>query len=163
LISGTTHIFFPPRLEVVFRQGHSNGLSPDTLHDPALHNLRGGEADRPPRVAIGRRSADERDNGRFLDAVELALTAGSRVIGKRGLESICVVPIGDALHLAVVPANSFGSGNYREPLVELLQRQDSSPRPRRELLLFHSLQLAAISSGQLQPRRTCRLGLHPSS
>jgi hypothetical protein len=147
----------------VFRQSHSNGFPPDTPDDPALHYLRGDEPDRPPRVAIRWRSAYERNDRGFLDAIELALAAGTRVVSKCCLESVGVVPIRDALHFAVVPANRHGGGEHREPLVELLQRKDPSPGPRRELLLLQALQLTAILSRQPQTRRTRRLGLHSNA
>ena len=62
-----------------------------------------------------------------------------------------------------VSRSTLQSWRYREPLVELLQRQDSAPGPSRKLLVLQALQLAAVGSGQLQSRRTCRLGLHPNA
>jgi hypothetical protein len=155
--------FFPPRLQVVFSQSHSNGLSPHALYDSTLHHLRGDEPNRPPRVAFGRRSADKRDNGGFLDAIELSLAARARVVGECRLESIRVVPVGDALHFAVVPTDRSGSGEHRQPLIEPLQREDASPGPSRKPQSLHPLQLAAIRSRQRQPWRTCRLGLHSNA
>jgi hypothetical protein len=147
----------------VFRQSHSNGFTPDLPHDPALHHLGGDEPDRPPRVALRRRAADQRDDRCLIDAVELPLAAGPRFVGKRGPETVGIVSISNAFRLAVVPAHCFGSCEDGQSLVELLQRQDTSPRPRRKLLPLQAFQLAAIRSRQFQSRRTCRLRLHSNA
>lgn len=109
------------------------------------------------------RAADERHDRGFLDAVELALRPGTRIITERCLQASLVVPISHALHLTVVPADRLRSRPDRQPAVEVFERQDAPPHAGRELLLFQPLQLGAIGSRQLQPRSTLRLDLHPNA
>lgn len=147
------------------RQGHSNGLSPDSFHDPALHHLGGDEADRPPRVSVGRWPAHQRDDRCFLDAVEFPRAARSRIIGERSREAALQVSLQHSSDLAVVPTDGVGGRLDRHACVEVLQRQDPSPGSRRQLLAtgFHSVQLTPIARRQLQSRGTLRLALHPNA
>jgi len=114
----------------VVRQGHPNGLSAYPLHNAPPHHLQRDEADRPPRVAVWRRPADQRDDRRLLDAVELLLTAWSCVVRERGRQPTLEVPLQHPADLPVVPADCGGRGADREPCVEVLERQDSPPSPR---------------------------------
>lgn len=129
------------------RQGHPNGLSPDSSDDPALHHLGGDQADRPPRVSVGRWSAYQCDDRGFLDAVELPRAARSRIIGERRREARLQVSLQHSPDLAVVPADGVGGRLDRQACVEVLQRQDPSPRSRRQLLAtgLHSVQLTPIA------------------
>ena len=147
------------------RQGHSNGLSPDSSDDSALHHLGGDQADRPPRVSVGRWSAYQRDDRSFLDAVELPRAARSRIIGERRREAALQVSLQHSPGLAVVPADGVGGRLDRQACVEVLQRQDPSPGSRRQLLAagFHAAQLASITGRERQPRRALRFDLHPNA
>src|SRR5689334_10811711 len=52
VISGTHHIFFPPRLEPVAGKRDANGLSPDLRHDPSPRRLLGDEGRGPDRAPL---------------------------------------------------------------------------------------------------------------
>jgi len=95
------------------------------------------------------RATHERHDGRLLDAVELALWSRSGVIAERRLQAGAVVPVGHAFDLTVVPADRLRGSPDRLPAVEVLERQDPPPHPRRELLLLQTFQLVTIGSRQL--------------
>ena len=63
-----------------------------------------------------------------------------------------IVSIGHTLHLAVVSPDGSRSCSDRHPGVEVLQREDSAPRSRSELLLFQPVKFLAIGGRQLQAR-----------
>src|SRR5262249_29833241 len=65
-MAGTHHIFFPPRLEVVVGEDDSDGFATDAVHDLACDRLLGGQAHGPSCPAVGRRTADHRDDRRLL-------------------------------------------------------------------------------------------------
>ena len=161
-ISGTTHIFFPPRFEVVAGQGHANGLASYVFHDPSLHCLAGGKTDRPSTVPRRWRSADERHNRGFLDAVELPLATRARVVAQCGQQTACAVSLCDSRDFSVISAHSLRRPFHRQPGVQVLQRENATPRSSGKRLPagLHSSQLALIARRQLQ-RGDALLGLHP--
>src|SRR5260370_714003 len=62
LIVGTHHIFFPPRLEAMVREGNPRCLSSQLRRDPSLHSLKRNKPDAPACAALRRRAADHRND-----------------------------------------------------------------------------------------------------
>ena len=62
LSSGTDHIFFPPRLELVAEQKNPDGFPPHLWHQLAFHRFFGNQPDGPPRPAFRRVAADHGDD-----------------------------------------------------------------------------------------------------
>jgi len=87
LIVGTHHIFFPPRLEAVVREGNPRCLSPELRRDPSLDGLKRDEPDAPACPPLRRRAADHRNDRSLLRAVEQRHRLGTRIVTQRMLES----------------------------------------------------------------------------
>ena len=157
------HIFFPPRLELVVRQGHSYGLPSDLPHDPSFHHLGGDQADGPPRVAVRWRATDQRHNRGLLDAVQLARAPRPVLVGERRLQAAGEVALANPRHLPVVPADRFRGGVHTQAAVQVLQRQDPPPHPRAELAgRLDAAQFREVAGLQLEPREALRV-LHPNA
>src|SRR5712692_5671084 len=86
LIVGTHHIFFPPRLEAMVREGNPRCLSAELRRDPSLHSLKCDEPDAPACPALRRWAADHRDHRGLLRAVEHWHRLGTRIVTQRMLE-----------------------------------------------------------------------------
>jgi hypothetical protein len=115
-------------------------------------------------VAVRRRSADERNNGGLLDAVEHSLGAWSRLVSESGLEAARVVPICDTLHLSVVPTYRLRGCEHRHPLVEMFECEDSPPGSGRQLLPgLELLQLFYVWGLQLEAGCARGSDLHPNA
>jgi hypothetical protein len=85
-ISGTHHIFFPPRFEVVAGEEASGGVAPHLGNDGATNSLFGDEADGPARTAFRRRSADHRGQRRLVFRGEEPRRVRTRLVFEAGFQ-----------------------------------------------------------------------------
>ena|SRR5437868_3096135 len=129
-IRGTHYIFFPPRLEVVGCKNDANGFAAYLRRDSSFDDLLGCEANRPSRSTFRRRSADHRDDRRFLDAVEPLVRLAARLVGERGLQPTRDVALSNPGYFARVRSNCLGSRSHRQTFLEQLQNSNSAPGPR---------------------------------
>src|ERR1700679_2308371 len=66
LSSGTHHIFFPPRLEVVAKKQNPNGFASDPRNQMSLYSLFGHQPHGPPGMALWRSGAHHGDDPLLL-------------------------------------------------------------------------------------------------
>src|SRR5579863_5531046 len=151
-IAGTHHIFFAPRLELVARQDDADALAPDFVDDTSASRLLGHQAHGPAGASHRRRPAHQRDDGRFLVAVELAVGLGTRILAEREREPTGQVALADATYLARILPNRQSRRAHRAFLVEQLQDTNASPQPSGHCptRALHLVQLPPVRVAELQ-------------
>src|SRR5215467_7552271 len=77
--SGTHHIFFPPRLEVVVEQQNPNRFPSHPGNQSPLYGLLGHQAHRPTGAAFWRIATHHSDDPLFLAVVQDRLRTGPRL------------------------------------------------------------------------------------
>src|SRR5271168_825822 len=124
----THHIFFPPRLEVVAFQQHSDGLPANVRHQLALDHLFGQKTHCPTRPSLRGRRADHGDNALLLLLIKnrgLAWTGG---IEQRPLQSAIKIALTD-LPYRLGRKPKVGAHRRRGlPLIQLTQGQGAQGR-----------------------------------
>jgi hypothetical protein len=150
----THHIFFPPRLEIVAFQQHSNGLSAHARNQFAFDNFFGQQSHRPTRPSFRRRRADNGDNLLALALVKGRRFARTRGVEQRPIQSLFLIPCADLPHcLGRKPQVSADCGRGLS-LIHLTQSQGAQNRA-------HGLQSAAQQLIQLPSIPLCKLNLKP--
>ena len=89
----------------MFGEDDTDGLAADRVHDAATHHLLRCEPYRPSSAPFGRRSADHRNDGGELHAVEQTRLLRSRVVAKSMLKAASQIALADAQRFAFVPTN----------------------------------------------------------
>ena len=104
--AGTHHIFFPPWLQLVFSQNHAHRLSTDLGDNSSSNGLFCEEPDRPACSPLRRWTADERNQGGLLNAVQLGDTTRPRILGEGMLKATFEVAASHPRHLARIRPES---------------------------------------------------------
>jgi hypothetical protein len=91
LSSGTHHIFFPPRLEVVAKKQNPNGFAADPWQYPPLNRLLGHQSHGPARMAFRRVGANHGDDSLFLIVFQQTGRARPVFLEKSALKTSALV------------------------------------------------------------------------
>src|SRR5947209_5391662 len=86
LSSGTDHIFFPPRLEVVAEEKNTDGFSPHLWHQFAFDRFFGDQPHGPPRPAFRRIATDHGNNPLTLFGISRLCAPGRCLSYKSALQ-----------------------------------------------------------------------------
>jgi hypothetical protein len=150
----THNIFFPPRLEIVASQQHSNGLSAHSRNQLAFDNFFGQQPHRPTHPSIRRGRADHGDNLLALALIQSRSFARTRGIEQRPIQSLLLIPGADLPHCLGRESQVSAYRGRGLSLIYLTQSQGAQYGA-------HRLQSAAQQLMQLLSLPLCKLNLKP--
>jgi len=105
LSSGTHHIFFQPRPEVVAEKKNPNGFAPDSRNQPLLYTLFSHQSNCPAGIAFRGAGADHRDDALLLAVLQQCGGSGSLLLVKGAIQP--------ALHVSMAQLpNRLGRQRY---------------------------------------------------
>lgn len=158
LSSGTHHIFFPPRFELVVAKHQSDGLATHRLGNATAASFNRRKSNTPTGLACWRRPTDHGHNLDLLALVEPLLCPGPRAVMQGSEKSA-----GD-ITIAELP-NGRGKSPRRshhisDPPAPIQQLQDPSAfenAGRPDALVQHSADPLAIGSRETDSRKLLEL------
>jgi hypothetical protein len=91
LSSGTHHIFFPPRLQVVALEQDANCFPTDPWHQLPLDRLLRYQSNGPSGMPLRRLTANHRDNALLLEIVQHLPGTGALLLIESSVEALVFV------------------------------------------------------------------------
>jgi hypothetical protein len=88
------------------------------------------QPNRPASAARRRRTADHRDDGRLLRAVEQRRRRWPRIVAQRVLQPVREIALADARSLSSKSADRFRGGRHSEAPIKQQQYPNAPPRSR---------------------------------
>jgi hypothetical protein len=113
LSSGTHHVFFPPRFELVLCQDHPHRFAADLVDYAALDRVFGEQPNRPSSAPVRWRPAHQRDQCSLLRAVQFGLAAGPRLLAERVVQASGQVALGHSRNFTRITAQRFRRRSHR--------------------------------------------------
>jgi hypothetical protein len=123
LSSGTFHIFFPPRLEIVVDQQQPDGFSPYFRNEAAFYRFLGHQTDSPTGMACGRVAADHGDDALLFGGLQQVCRARTLFVIQRLFQTRLLVTASDLAQGLGGKRDQGGDLGRRSALSELLKCQ----------------------------------------
>ena len=94
-MTGTHHIFSPPRLQFVALEQNADRLTSHPRHQFPLHRFLGNQADRPTSLSLWRLGADHGDDTLFVSRLQHRYRARSLLLIERPFQTALQITMGD--------------------------------------------------------------------
>src|SRR6516225_7866170 len=94
-MTGTHHIFSPPRLQFVALEQNADRLTSHPRHQFPLHRFLGSQADRPTSLSLWRLGADHGDDTLFVSRLQHRYRARSLLLIERPFQTALQITMGD--------------------------------------------------------------------
>src|SRR5579862_8793429 len=148
--SGTVHIFFPPRLELVAEQKNPDRFPPYLWHQLAFHRFFGDQPDGPPRPALGRIAADHGDDALALFGIQQTLRSRTLFVIQGAFQPGILVAPSDFPHRLGCQMDIGGHLGTALALMELAQSQTPQYDAHRlDAAVQNAIQLITVALFQL--------------
>src|SRR5215831_12159538 len=128
-IPAHTHIFFPPRFEVVAEQENADGFSSHAGHQFALHRFLGYQTYGPTGAAFRRVATHHGDNPLPLAGIQHRCGAGPLLFVERRLPAALLVTMAEFPNGLRSQRNHIGNTRCADALGQLQQRQGAKDDP----------------------------------
>src|SRR5436189_2088112 len=132
--SGTHHIFFPPRLQLMATQQPPDRFLADRCDDALSRHLLRQQNDRPARPSRRWWATGERHDRGLAPRVEFLRRLGTWVLAQGGFETALQIASANSANLTRVSPRSVGRSLHRPALVEEFEDPHSSPPSDRQSL-----------------------------